>query len=619
MPDSYNDYNILFFLLLISTLFVLLFAVNIIRIRSKQQIHYAFGSVMILLTLWSVCRLIQYVIWVTSHKFYVLLEYLVYVGVCLLPVAVFMTGYIFAKTRINFTWKFLLLLVVPVTSLFIVFTNSYHHLFIVRYSFISTEFIYGPYYAIHEIYSYGLIVIGLIYLLVFSVKNAGFFSRQSMLIFIGVLVPLVVVVASTQKILVMPVFVENISFSFGIICFSIAIFKFQFLNIAPIALQKIVDLISDSYIVVNGDMEIIDYNQTFVSTFGSILLIRRKDSLVELLSEKPGVDFNIKLILKNNVLAVRQKRSVSFENHIRGNRFDRFFETEIIPIYSANSFLGSILLFKDVSEHKKNIETIKRNQEVLMEQERMASLGQMIGGIAHNLKTPIMSIAGGIEGLKDLVEEYRSSIGDPEVTVQDHREIAAEMDSWLDKMKPYCSYMSDVITAVKGQAVQMNDSSTDKFTVEELTKRVELLMKHELKASHCTLETSSKVNTDTEIKGELNNLVQVFDNIIINAIHAYEGESGVINLDIKQKEDQIEFTITDKGKGIPKEVQNKLFHEMVTTKGKNGTGLGLYMSYSTVRGRFGGNMWFQSKVGEGTTFHITIPRLGGLLEQEVQK
>ena len=67
------------------------------------------------------------------------------------------------------------------------------------------------------------------------------------------------------------------------------------------------------------------------------------------------------------------------------------------------------------------------------------------------------------------------------------------------------------------------------------------------------------------------------------------------------------ISITVYGKGIPEEVQEKLFKEMVTTKGKNGTGLGLFMSYSNIRAHFNGNIRFESEVGRGTTFEIVIP------------
>ena len=599
------SYNGLVVLMFISTLMQLFMAILIWRMKNKQQIHYAFLGTIVSIFFWSIIRLIQ--IFVEENiPLVIFLEKLHYVGVCLLPVALLLTGIIYAKTHINFNWKYWLLFIVPIISIIIVFTNDYHHLFIVKYSFISTEFEYGPYYLFHELYSYSAILIGMFYLFYFTIKNSGFFSRQSFLVFMGITFPLVINILSTRKIVTMPVFFECIAFSVAILCFAIAIFKFKFLNILPIALQRIVDLISDSYIVVNEDGDIIDYNKPFVDKFQGIMRIERKDNIIDILS-------NVELYTdKKKILALvkealENKNSTSFEEHIVGKDFDKHFIIEITPILSNQSLLGTIILFKDVSEHKKNIEIIQRNQEILMEQERMVSLGQMIGGIAHNLNTPIMSLAGGIEALKDLTHEYKDSIEDENVTAEDHYEIAGEMLEWLEKMKPYCSYMTDIIGAVKGQAVQMNYSKYDKFTIEELVKRIDVLMKHELKRYHCLLKTDFNIDMNTEIKGELNGLVQVFDNIILNAIHAYEGESGKIYFKISKTGNEVEFTLSDNGKGMPEEVQKKLFKEMLTTKGKHGTGLGLYMSYSTIRGRFLGNMRFESTEGIGTTFFITIP------------
>ena len=252
-----------------------------------------------------------------------------------------------------------------------------------------------------------------------------------------------------------------------------------------------------------------------------------------------------------------------------------------------------------------------------MEQERLASLGQLIGGIAHNLRTPIMSIAGGIEGIRDLVVEYRESIGDTEVTEDDHREIADEIEMWLDRMKPHCTYMSDVISAVKGQAIQYDGSELLSFTIDELCKRIEILMKHELRKYHCNLILDIQVDKYLELRGEINMLIQVFDNIIINAIQAYEGKRGDIKLTIKKQKNRLVFSFEDKAGGIKPDIQGKLFKEMTTTKGKNGTGLGLFMSYSTIRGRFGGDIWFETEYGKGTTFFVSIPGKFSHDEQEV--
>ena len=252
---------------------------------------------------------------------------------------------------------------------------------------------------------------------------------------------------------------------------------------------------------------------------------------------------------------------------------------------------------------------IESNQNMLMEKERLASLGQLIGGIAHNLKTPIMSISGAAEGLSDLVKEYDESIGDSEVTNDDHHAIAKDMTEWIEKIKSYTEYMSDVITTVKGQAVYfVRKTKLYLFDLDELVKRVNILMKHELKNALVTLNVHFNTDSKTIIHGDITSLVQVINNMISNSIQAYNGEPGkTIDFNIDKKDNSVILSIQDYGSGLPDSVQKKLFKEMITTKGKNGTGLGLFMSYSTIRAHFNGNITFETEKGKGTVFHIYIP------------
>ena len=154
------------------------------------------------------------------------------------------------------------------------------------------------------------------------------------------------------------------------------------------------------------------------------------------------------------------------------------------------------------------------------------------------------------------------------------------------KIRPYCSYMSDIISAVKGQAVNCNESSQESFIVGDLVKRVELLMNHELKQFHCKMCVDMRVYEYTEVKGEINNLVQVLNNLISNSIESYDGKPGKIDLMLDKKDKKLEIIVRDYGSGIPEKVKNKLLKEMITTKGSKGTGIGLYMSYSTIKGKF---------------------------------
>ena len=220
-----------------------------------------------------------------------------------------------------------------------------------------------------------------------------------------------------------------------------------------------------------------------------------------------------------------------------------------------------------------------------------------------------MSISGAADGLEDLITEYKKSIDDPEVTKEDHHAIANDMSSWISKIRTYDSYMSDVITAVKGQAVNMNDEKPILFTVKELLNRVNILMKHELKNALVTLNIDYKVSENTQILGNINSLVQVINNLISNAIQAYNGKPNQsIDLVVDSKDDKLLISVIDHGCGIYKEVQDKLFSQMITTKGQKGTGLGLFMSYSTIKGHFKGDMNFESEVGKGTRFNILLPK-----------
>ena len=280
-----------------------------------------------------------------------------------------------------------------------------------------------------------------------------------------------------------------------------------------------------------------------------------------------------------------------------------------LPVVSNDEIGDLVISFNKIQKQQNEyLKTIKDNQEMLMEKERLASLGQLIGGIAHNLKTPIMSISGAAEGLSDLIKEYDSSIGDPEVNEQDHHDIAKDMSEWVKKIREYTEYMSDVITTVKGQAVVMSEQDSYLFTVDELVKRVDILMRHELKNALINLKTSVTTDGNTEIKGNVNSLVQVINNMISNAIQAYNGRTNEnIDFTISKENSNVIISIKDYAGGLPKEVSEKLFKEMITTKGKNGTGLGLFMSYSNIRAHFNGNITVDSKPGVGTEFKIILP------------
>ena len=531
-------------------------------------------------------------------------EYITYVGNAFLSVAFFFAATIFANTKISFKKRYILLFIIPVVSLIVLWTNDLHHLFYKEYAIYPSQTVYGSFFNIYNVYSIVLLLISLFYLITYSVKGSNFFSKQAIMIIIAAIIPIAINVLSTFGITEFTIYVTPISFAITMVLVTFAIFKFKFLSITPVALKKIVDRISDAYVVLNEDNIITDFNQTFLDLFKQKEINVRNKNVFDYLEQ---YNINTEKYTKAFEKIKNSDETVTFEQKISG--IEKYFLIEINTISQSNQFLGKLILVKDITQHKQDMQTIKRNQDMIVERERLASLGQMIGGIAHNLKTPIMSISGATAGISDLIKEYDLSIDNPQVNSEDHHAIAREMSEWTEKIKSYLEYMSDVITAVKGQAVNFSeDEQQTTFTIAELVKHVNILMKHELKNAIVYLNTEVKCNDDTKIKGNMNSLVQVIDNMISNAIQAYAGvPEKNIDLTVKKQGKNVIISIQDYGPGLPKKVQDKLFKEMITTKGKNGTGLGLYMSYSNIKAHFSGDITVETKEGEGTTFNIILP------------
>lgn len=590
----------------ISLIIITFMLIIIARQKTKNQMQQMFLINIILLFILCFFVFLQSLLSDRLNIDPVYFEYFAYIGGCYIPVSIFMTSLIFVNTKITFKKRHLLLLIIPTLTLLVLWTNNIHHLFFEKYSIYMNEGILGPFAYVYSYYSYFMLFLSFIFFIKGVIKNSGFFSTQGILILLGIIFPVTINMLGTFGIIDITVYITPLSFVVAMLFFAIAIFKFNFLSINPIALQKIVDRISDSYIVINDNNIITDYNKTFIETFNLSKYNIRNIHINRLLNAAL-ISNSDKSIFLNKILEVKTRNSECKYTTYFDN-LNKYFNIEINNITNKNNILGTLILFKDVTQHMEDMKIIKNNQDILIEQERLASLGQMIGGIAHNLKTPIMSIGGAAEGISDLIKEYKLSIKDPEITIEDHEQIANEMNEWIQKIKSHLTYMSDIITAVKGQAVTLSQSNEIYFSIEELIKRIDILMKHELKNAIIYLKVINNVEPSFELKGNINGLVQVINNIISNAIQAYNGKTEEnIELIFNKDNKNIIIAIRDYAGGIPEKVQNKLFNSMITTKGKNGTGLGLFMSYSNIKAHFGGDITFETKENAGTTFYITLP------------
>lgn len=526
---------------------------------------------------------------------------------------------VYATSAFFWRWKKIppmmyLLLIVPVITILVVWTNPLHHLMYVQFSIIRSEIIFGPYMYVAGVYSYLCNLIGIVQIIQFMiVSEEGLYRKQGLVILSGYLVPMIVSVIATLGIVNLSIAATPMAFMVTALSSYLATYKLHIADVRPLATQHLMDQISDGYLVVNAKGLIVSCNQSLQKILGQKVLFRSNAYLKD--CYKIG-DVESKSIVYDMQASIDTSRrdftTVSYELAVLATQDAGlqkvYYLVQCIPLSCEGEYAGSVVVVKDITEDKQRLEEAKKSQQRMMERERLAFMGQLSGGFAHNLKTPIMSVTGCAIEIERLIQECQESLGDPEVLEEDYREIYGEMENWVQKIRESCSYMSEIITAVKGQSSTAIGNENMIFTVRELFKRSILLMQHEAKRNGCRLSYIQPTEKEYRLQGDLNVLLQAINNLVDNAIDAVASSEGKkVVLVVEEAEEALRLYVKDNGPGFPDHIKNKLFKEMVTSKGTRGTGLGLYISSMAVNSGFEGTMWAKNHEDGGACVGIDIP------------
>lgn len=506
------------------------------------------------------------------------------------------------------------LFVIPVITILVTWTNPLHHLQYVEFSVVRSEIVFGPYLYVSGVCNYIYLIAAVAYMIRFALKNkTRLYWSQCILFTLSGLCPLAVSIYATFSGQDVPITATPMSFIVTVLFNGIAIYMLHMLDITPVATKHILDAISDAYLVLSDNGLVLSYNRAFGELFAAEYGIVENSHLEDSVKKE---DVRQRTAVYNMITAIESSREdgtlISYEQavilNIDGKNQKKYFVVDVSPLEINGKISGFAVLFKDITQLRESMQKLRDSQERMMEQERMAFLGQMIGGLAHNLKTPIMSISGCISAAEDLVNECEESMDDPQVTPEDYREIYGEMREWFHKVKDSTAYMSDIITAIKGQAANISTDEKSTFTIDEMLKRSMLLMRHELLNSGCRLKVDYEQSKTISLQGDINNLIQVVNNLLSNAIDAQKQVGGgEIEVEIYKDDEHLNIAVKDRGKGVSPNVKEKLFRTMVTSKGTMGTGLGLYISNIVIKGKFSGSLWVQDREGGGSVFGIAIP------------
>ena len=596
-------------IMIIAIAAMLSFMIRGIKKGNLKLIHRLYFGVTGVVAIWMLSVVVADIAAPTDIDVLWICDCFAYIGGAFAPVFSLLIALTFTKNLDKFPRKYIWFFVIPLITNIVAWTNPLHHLLYENFSVYSRDIVFGPYIYISGAYSYMCTVTSIIMMIIYAARSRKkLIAQQAMLFCAGSFIPGIVNLVGTLKLADLSMAATPLGFIATVVLHGYAIYHFHMLDIKPIAMQKVLDWISDCYLVTDEHALILDYNKAFQTMFSQFGMIRGK-KLSECAINGDGESHNAVYNLISAVNGCGESGStVSFEQPVFLGKQKFYYMVEIAPLVVEESPEGYVAIFKDVTKLREGMQRLQDSQSRLMEQERLASLGQMVGGLAHNLKTPIMSISGSSAAIENLIDECVLSLGDPEVTSEDYSEIYFEMREWLSKMRDACAYMSDIITAVKGQAANISENDVGDFTVDEMMKRVGLLLRHELQRTCSTLEVVNETGGVARIHGDINSLVQVVNNLVSNAAFAQQPNGGgEIITRFCLSEGGLRCTVEDRGTGISPDVKDRLFRQMITNKGTLGTGLGVYISNTVIKAKFGGRMWADDNPGGGAVFGFEIP------------
>lgn len=257
------------------------------------------------------------------------------------------------------------------------------------------------------------------------------------------------------------------------------------------------------------------------------------------------------------------------------------------------------------------LDALKATQASLIQAEKMASLGQLVAGVAHEVNTPIGITITGASQLQALIVELGRDHAANSLKKSDFQRFLADGLEMANLILANSTRAANLVQSFKLVAV---DQSSDERRVFLLRDYIEELLRslHPTYKMRAGLTIAVECPTEIEIDGYPGALSQILTNLIMNAlIHALEPEDqGVITIAAHELDDDtVELSVSDDGRGIAADVLPKIFDPFFTTRrGSGGSGLGLHIVYNLVTGRLHGSIAVTSAMGEGSRFTLRFPR-----------
>ena len=360
---------------------------------------------------------------------------------------------------------------------------------------------------------------------------------------------------------------------------------------------------------------------------------RKQEPLVEEWNQKQFIEMTKKLMKQGQVKSVRSYQAgekpperlvlhqVPFAQGMLYVGSAKLLSTDEMDIVQALTRTFAVAYaryedFKELENAKKKVENtltdLKATQAQLIQSEKMASLGELTAGIAHEIKNPLNFVNNFSEVSRELLEELMEEMENGDL--EEVRALAGDVIQNLEKIVHHGQRADSIVKGML-QHSRSGDGKKEPTDLNELADEYLRLAYHGLRAKDKSFNATMETSFDPELP-EIDIVPQdigrVLLNLFTNAFYAVnekkktadKGYTPSVTAGTKQQGEWVEIAISDNGTGIPEHVKDKIFQPFFTTKPTGeGTGLGLSLSYDIVKAH-GGELNVTTEEGEGTTFFI---------------
>jgi signal transduction histidine kinase len=342
-------------------------------------------------------------------------------------------------------------------------------------------------------------------------------------------------------------------------------------------------------------------NQPITTIIESVQKISQKKDFSQRITNLPLNELDV-LARTVNVLLTRVESHIAKQNALhqqaleQNSNLTEKVNTRTDALKQSNQELLSTL------------EKLHQFQGQLVETEKMASLGDMVAGIAHEVNTPIGLGVTASSLLADRLQVIKESFEDQTLKSSQLKKFLTQGEENIDIIYRNLERAAKLITSFKKVAVDQSSADTRQFNVSQLLEEVTLTLKARINKANVQLTVDCPNNLIIESKpGPIN---QILINLIINSIiHGFEHKpQGAINISISYLSEQLHVNYQDDGIGIDENIKSRVFDPFTTTKrGSGGSGLGLHLVFNLVTQALNGHIDFESNADQGTLFTITFP------------